>query len=342
MKYSYNFCDVEMKKTISILLLSVLVFWGCNAPSQQVAEEKLSFTLLPVSAFIGLPIQIMAFDSVLLINDFYGDTLVHRISLKTGKETAKWGIKGNGPNEVLSPLHLMKTSDSLFVFSRPQWTLYSVTDRQSSLSRKVRVFTDISLLFPLGDSGYLASGMFADKRFCLLDENGNEQMRFGDYPCFWNRESGLPIEVKRMFHQVRGYGFSDKHGFVVAGSHVLSFYKPHSSGYSLEKEICLAPYEYGFNERGMESTVNLKTSFVNGAVDLAVSDEYVYVLFDNNSLESSVKRKKEIWRYDWKGNLLNRYIPDVELSLITVASDGRLVGLTDSEEPSIAFVSGDE
>lgn len=66
------------------------------------------------------------------------------------------------------------------------------------------------------------------------------------------------------------------------------------------------------------------------------------MLFDNNSLESSVKRKKEIWRYDWKGNLLNRYIPDVELSLITVASDGRLIGLTDSEEPSIAFVSGDE
>ena len=76
---------------------------------------------------------------------------------------------------------------------------------------------------------------------------------------------------------------------------------------------------------------------------MAVFAVTVYSVFtNNNSLESSLKRKKEIWRYDWKGNLLNRYIPDVELSLITVASDGRLVGLTDSEELSIAFVSGDE
>ena len=69
------------------------------------------------------------------------------------------------------------------VCSRPLWTLYSANGKQHvQLSKKVHVFTDISLLFPLGDSEYLALGMFADKRFCLLDNCGNEKMRFGDYP----------------------------------------------------------------------------------------------------------------------------------------------------------------
>lgn len=325
-------------KKIYILFVAICIF-GCNSQRKEIIKEDLSLTLLPVSSFIGLPIQIMALDSILLVNDFYGDTLVHCLSLKTGSEIAKWGVRGSGPNEVMSPLRLLKTSDSLFAFSRPLWTLYSANGKQNvQLSKKVRLFTDISLLFPLGDSKYLASGMFADKRFCLLDDNGNEKMRFGDYPCFWRREADLPIEVKRMFHQVRGYGFSDKHGFVVADSHVLSLYKQASSGYTLEKEILLAPYEYDFQAKGMESVVNLKSSFVKGVVDLVTSDEFIYILFDNNTLEESKKANKEIWRFDWKGNLLNKYIPNVNLAFITMTSEGDLIGLTDSEEPEIAFV----
>lgn len=327
-----------MKKGVYILFVAICV-WGCNLQQKEMEKEELSLTLLPASSFIGLPIQIMAMDSVLLVNDFYGDTLVHCLSLKTGNEIAKWGVRGSGPNEVMSPLRLLKTSDSLYVFSRPLWTLYSASGKQNvQLSKKAKVFTDVSLLFPLGDSEYLASGMFPDKRFCLLDSCGNEKMRFGDYPCFWKREPDLPIEVKRMFHQVRGYGFSGKHGFAVVDSHVLSLYRQVSSGYTLEKEVLLAPYEYDFHPQGMESIVSLKSSFVKGAVDLAVSDEFIYILFNNNTSEESPQRQKEIWRFDWDGNLLNKYIPNANLAFITVTSKGDLIGLTDSEEPAIAFL----
>lgn len=42
------------------------------------------------------PIQIVAFDSVLLVNDYYGDTLVHCLSLRTGGEITKFGVRGSG------------------------------------------------------------------------------------------------------------------------------------------------------------------------------------------------------------------------------------------------------
>ena len=86
----------------------------------------------------------------------------------------------------------------------------------------MRLPVAVSLLFSLGDSSYLASGMFPDKRFYIFDSAGKEKSRFGDYPNFWSRENDLPIEVKCMFHQVRGYGFSIKNGFALADSHVLS------------------------------------------------------------------------------------------------------------------------
>ena len=327
-------------KRILCILLVLSSLWGCSSYQKETPKETLDFSVLPISSsLLGLPIQIVACDSVLLVNDFYGDTLVHCLSLKTGSEITKFGVRGSGPNEVMRPLHLLKTPDSLFVFSRPQWLLYTVSGTpRVHLEKKMKLPTDVSLLFPLGDSSYLASGMFPDKRFYIFDGAGKEKSRFGDYPNFWSRENDLPIEVKRMFHQVRGYGFSIKNGFAFADSHVLSLYRHTSSGYVLSKEVLLAPYEYDYTANGIGSMTNLKPSFARGVMDLAISDEFIYVLFDSNIKDTSSKSKKEIWRYDWDGNLLNKYVPNVDISLITVQPDGTLIGLTDEGDSKIAFV----
>lgn len=331
--------DGSVKRILCILLV-LSTIWGCSSYQKETAKETLAFSVLPISSsLLGLPIQIVAFDSVLLVNDYYGDTLVHCLSLRTGGEITKFGVRGSGPNEVMPPLHLLKTPDSLFVLSRPQWILYTVSGTpRVHLEKKMRLPAAVSLLFSLGDSSYLASGMFPDKRFYIFDSAGKEKSRFGNYPNFWSHENDLPIEVKRMFHQVRGYGFSIKNGFALADSHVLSLYRHTSSGYVLSKEVLLAPYEYDFNVNGIESITKLKPSFATGVIDLAVSDEFIYVLFDSNIKDTSSKSKNEIWRYDWDGNLLNKYVPNVDISLITVHPDGTLIGLTDEEESKIAFV----
>lgn len=323
------------------LLLLVCCFLGCSSQyrKEEAVEKELRFECLPSSPFLGLPIQIVALDSVLLVNDFYGDTLVHCLSLETGSEIAKWGIKGVGPNEVMPPLHLLKGQDSLFVFSRPVWKLYAVEGREGHLRETAQLLADVSLLFPLSDSTYLASGMFGDKRFSVMNGAGKEKMRFGDYPDLWSRERDLPMEIKRMFHQVLGYGFSEKHGFAVVDSHVLSLYGEESGGYRLKKEVLLAPYEYDFSGEGISTRTRLKDSFAKGAVDLAASDSCLYILFDNHSLASGKEMRKEIRCYDWEGNLLCKYIPNVNLSYLTLSMDGKLVGLTEGENPVIAVAS---
>ena len=119
--------DGSMKRILCILLV-LSTIWGCSSYQKETAKETLAFSVLPISSsLLGLPIQIVAFDSVLLVNDYYGDTLVHCLSLRTGGEITKFGVRGSGPNEVMPPLHLLKTPDSLFVLSRPQWILYTVS-----------------------------------------------------------------------------------------------------------------------------------------------------------------------------------------------------------------------
>ena len=111
-----------------IPFVSVLLALLCGCTAEKKPESVSELFPVPISSsLLGLPIQIVAFDSVLLVNDYYGDTLVHCLSLRTGGEITKFGVRGSGPNEVMPPLHLLKTPDSLFVLSRPQWILYTVS-----------------------------------------------------------------------------------------------------------------------------------------------------------------------------------------------------------------------
>lgn len=98
---------------------------------------------------------------------------------------------------------------------------------------------EVSLLFPFQDNLYFCSGMFDDKRFWILNSLGEKVAALGDYPLLWNEETHIPLAVRRMFHQVRGYGYSRTKGVAVTDSHVLDLYnKNHKGEYILKKRCC--------------------------------------------------------------------------------------------------------
>lgn len=319
-----------------IYLLSVLCLLGCGKPAQKgLKVEPIHLETSDIHDFIGMPLQLVTLDSVLFINDFFGDTLVHGISLKDNTLTTKLGIKGNGPNEVLPPLHLFKKKDSLFVFSRPKWTLYGMGLKDGGIRKKFTTPMDVGLLFPLQDGFYLASGAFKDKRFWILDASGAKVAEFGEYPLFWEKEADIPLEVRGMFHQVCGYAYSETKGIAVASSHVLSFYAKSPQGeYTLRKEVLLANYEFNFMS-GNTLAAPLKPSYMKGTKNLVATDDYIYILFNVNSEESPKRLNNEIWKLDWEGNFICKYKPDVDISLFTLNAAHDIIGLTKTEDPQM-------
>ena len=143
-----------------IYLLFLFCLFGCTRTTNKQSNIKnIYLEQSNIQDFIGLPIQLTTLDSVLFINDFYGDSLIHCISLKDNKPIAKLGVKGSGPNEVLSPLYIFIKEDSLFMFSRPQWTLYNIDLQGGKVKKKITVPMEVSLLFPFQDNLYFCSGM---------------------------------------------------------------------------------------------------------------------------------------------------------------------------------------
>lgn len=322
-----------------ICLLFIILLYGCTQPTnKEVVIKDIHFEVTETSSFIGLPIQMVLHDSTLFINDFYGDSLIHCLSAKDGKRITQLGTKGTGPNDVLPPLYLFTRKDSLFLFSRPLWKLYGLDLTTGKVHQKFTVPSEVSLLFPLEEDLYFSSGMFNDKRFWIFNDTGNKIAALGDYPTHWKKEENIPLEARRMFHQVRGYGYARSKGVAVTSSHVLELYGRNGKGeYTLNKEILLADYEYNFTNQGISSQADLKPSFMEGAKDLAVTDDYVYVLFDVNTKDSNQHLNKEIWKYDWNGNLLCKYHPDVDLSFLTLSDHREIIALTSEEEAKIGI-----
>lgn len=324
-----------MKKIIYVIFMFSL--FSCMQLKQaDVPVMDVSFDSMNVSSFIGLPVQLVASDSVLYVSDFYGDTLVHCLSLADGHLIEKIGVKGNGPNEMQPPLNLFIREDSLYLYSRPMWTLYCMhLGDLVTMKRKFTTSSGVSLLFPFENTSFLSSGMFDDNRFQIFDAHGILKSAFGFYPEFWAKEKELSSNVKYMFHQMSGYAYSRNRGIAIVDSHVLSLYTGSLGNYALKNEVLLAPYEYDFKEAGISSQTNLKPSFMIGARELVASDDYIYILFDVNRENATERLKKEIWKFDWEGNLLVKLIPNIDICLFTMTPDGRIVALSNDENPSV-------
>ena len=66
-----------------IYLLFLFCLFGCTRTTNKQSNIKnIYLEQSNIQDFIGLPIQLTTLDSVLFINDFYGDSLIHCISLK--------------------------------------------------------------------------------------------------------------------------------------------------------------------------------------------------------------------------------------------------------------------
>ena len=106
---------------------------------------------------------------------------------------------------------------------------------------------DIDRVYPISESRFIASGVFEDCRFLILDNDGNVISKCGDFPNYQSGEENIPNTAKGMFHQSQfGYN-TDRKRLACATNNVLELwdYKPETL--TLHKRLLLAPYHYQFN-----------------------------------------------------------------------------------------------
>lgn len=100
-----------MKVIVSIVLvLGMLSFAQCSnqKPGMELGEfnrvDSISIQDMNYPELLGIGLQVIKMDSLFIVNDFWGDSLLNIYNANTHKVEQKLISKGNGPDEMSSPL----------------------------------------------------------------------------------------------------------------------------------------------------------------------------------------------------------------------------------------------
>lgn len=285
---------------LAIVCVSVVAaMQSCKGKDKSADTEstdvQLEFATMESDASIGFPVDIINLNDTLYINDLRCDTMAVRINAKTGKLIDKFATIGNGPGEVLKPIELRPTRDSIYVLSRPNQVLYSGNKTGNvSLKKRQQMPVTISRLFFLNDNNAVASVMsysgtpeeFKDSRFILFDKNFNIKYAFGSFPKQTDKEQSLNSEALSNMHQTNCILCPSPDKFIAITQYGMSVYTKGKSGkYELSFDKALLNYDFTVIEGdGIISTRVSTTPDSDGGIDHAV-------MFGDNILLAQFKKR---------------------------------------------------
>lgn len=334
------------------LLLCILLFVQCtNKKTENVEatigyeidlQENILFKQIHYPDLLGSTMQLLKVDSLLLINDFHGDSLVHIYNLSTNRKMGYLVSAGDGPNELISPLELQMDGKNLWVLSRPLHVLSHIPlsaideNRAVSLVRDGHVKGVADCFVSLPPDKMVFSGFFT-KRYALANTNQLDSVtEFSDYPDFWEEEKGLPAEVKAMFHQTRFAVNPEKRLFAACSYFVLEIYDYGASESYIPKlkfRKQLGRYKYDY-QKGNRVTSSLRAGSDLAAVDVIAGEKYLYILIQ----DEENRKHRNIMVLDWEGNPVKLLKSGKRITCLTV-DEKEGVGYCIVRDPEDTLVS---
>lgn len=312
------------------LFALVLLLVGCSGSQKRVSfgESTTAKSIALTEAFISIPMDIKKSGDILYISDFNGDSLLHCYSLSERRFVKKMLPQGQGADEFLTPIEFFISESSFFIHNRWHFTarnyLFDVNDFSLFAQGELKHLPmNVDRIYPISESRFVASGVFEDCRFLILDDGGNLLSKCGNFPNYLAGEEDIPNTAKAMFHQSR-FGYHNVHNrLACATSNVLELWNYTSEMLVLHKRLLLAPYHYKFHlsPDGVYAEGDNPDAEV-GACGITVSKDYIYVLYNPNTLRMHEEQKEtqnsEIWVFDWEGNPVRKILVDTQIACFCV------------------------
>lgn len=346
-----------MKKMILIALLS-WSFISCdsNKPTNYpyfTEQYTLEAKYLPSKAFIGLPIQLLVLDSLLIVNEYrQSSELLYFFHRNTGKLLKKNGRVGRGPNEFVAPLYLSVEGDKINIYEKNTFRVFKSTineelemkniNQPRSLSSKTQTVN-----FLASDS-LLLTGLFDGLRFSLVDGDGNVKQEFGDYPEIKTiGTSGgvvnLHWQTKAMLFQSNTSIHPEKHKLAVSygNAGVLELFKSSEGAFKKTNEVVLQrKVRLKHYSSGSVLSAERDDSEPKGFVDITSNNSFIYALYSGKAKKDfKYTNGGEIMVFDWDLNPVSKYVLDESLSHFALDdSNNRIYGIAVKDhEPVIVY-----
>ncbi len=336
-----------MKNNLFLYLFCLFLTSCWDKAKNDVFLEEIAIECQPVNYpdLIGIGMQLIKTGDYLILNDFHGDSLLSVFNLKNNTIEKHLILRGNGPEEMISPIDAKLNDNNLYLLCRPLFNMgripiKNICAASVQIEDRIQLPQKSDKFLPLNDSLFVFSGMW-DKRFALYKKNQQHQAdsitEFGDYPSYWENEKTIPNTAKAMFHQCEFVKHPSQPLFAACSRYVLDIYKYDEKGKTVPQELIrkqLGTYAYDFVAGDVIST-KVREDSSPIVRHVACDENYLYMVKRPESGSSF----HYIYVYDWQGNPIKVFKTDKSISNITVDDSANKIYaiIEDPEDTLVVF-----
>lgn len=338
-----------MIKTIVTSVCLLLFLAGCSSSEEKVTKRLVHQSVSLPGMMIGSSHGLQKFGDEMIIMDYKSDSLFHRVDLRSGKYLGMFGVKGQGPDELIRPKRLHSYGEnglSCYDFMRQEVR----TIRKDSLSGEMQTRTLLKRndywafdVIPYGD-WFVANGCFNDLQFGLFDRDGRLVEAVGELPCKDEEERKIDPKNRAMAYQgtlrITGQG---KMAFAANDHKIILLYRIAGGRLTDRREII---DWYGEYEPDLSAGEGAYSVVYNGRLpmaykDLAVTEDCLYALYSGRSFKDYGLKKQEcpyVYVYDWSGRQLALYELDLPIQCLCVDEEARRIyGIANNPDPELVY-----
>lgn len=321
-------------RTTVLLGMIILFLHSCQSGNQETIREE-NVICQPICGddyIMGGPNAMALSDSILAIVDVKSDSLLLFFNVKEGRYIRKVGVRGQGPSEfsVLSSLESRGGSSFSFYDINKRTFFYTNMTTDEDV-RFISAF-HVDSVFPfevhsMANGRFIASGIYDNYRFCLLDSSGQVQSTFGEWPYRDEVEKNVSGMVRSQAYMFNIATSPSKTKFVASllSADILAFYQLENDLVHLIKETILTYPEYEYRNNPTSYSGASRDAPMN-YLSATCSEDYVYVLYSGKSFRENALASflgNIIYVYTWSGDKLAVLKSDKLLGKICLAEDGK-------------------
>lgn len=193
---------MKIRIIASLLILSLL---SCKTEDLEIIN--LASEVTGFEDYLGKSNSITVSGDYLVVEDDQVETAYTIFDL--GNDTATpiyTGYKGAGPNELIKPMPVVPDEDNFYVYDISHFKLFHFNTDSVKHAKAYKPSNCISIdenffisdIKKVSEDAFVAVGIFPEKRFAFIDNNGKIVKTAGAYPLEQTQTEQLPFHVKGM------------------------------------------------------------------------------------------------------------------------------------------------
>ena len=335
---------------INVILLGCVLacLSACNTDKRDVVPQKLHLqTVCKKDFLMAAPIKLALCDTIIAILDSKMDTLVHLVDIKNRHYLGKVGVLGQGPNEFTAVTSFVAWRGDCLLLDPNTTAFYRLHVGEHSYFEKLFQYVKNNSRFhsrivPLSDSLYVATGVYEEGRFCLLDKKGEIICdKLEEYPWKDKKERDMSGIVKSQLYSsnilVAPSG-TKMLAYTKVGD-LLSFYNVDGDSISLFKKRYLSfPEEYRYQDNHFLG-FSRETPF--SYIDGVATENHIFLLYSGRTVQEYDLRTfygNQVFVFNWDGEKVAKLTTDKDLSTIEISPTGdALYAIAYTPEPTLMY-----